>query len=102
MKLSGVAATIEIACATTSGTSVAETSVCDTASAKKNAAVLTAKKRAAWKPAWPSRAPKVQCRFHQKLFSTAKRKAIVALRRWPIPIGSRAGPETPGVTAEPG
>ena len=33
--------------------------------------MLTAKKRGAWKPARPPRASKVQCRFHQKLLTTA-------------------------------
>ena len=36
----------------------------------RNAPTLTVKKRAAWNPACPSRAPKVQCRFHQKLLAT--------------------------------
>ena len=43
--------------------------------------MLTVKKRAAWKPAWPPRARKVQWRFHQKLFITATTKAAVAASR---------------------
>src|SRR4051794_20864592 len=74
MKLSGVATTIEIAWAAISGMLVWVTSSSSTPSAKKNATTLTVKKRAAWKPACPSRAPKVQWRFHQKLFDTPPTK----------------------------
>ena len=43
-----------------------------------SARTLTVKKRAAWKPAWPCLASKVQWRFHQKLFVTATQKAMIA------------------------
>ena len=42
------------------------------------AATLTVKKRAAWKPAWPSPASKVQWRFQKKLLMTATTKAPIA------------------------
>src|SRR3954451_4899504 len=48
----------------------------------KRARTLTVKNRAAWKPAWPCRASKVQCRFHQKLFVTATQKAMIAAGMW--------------------
>ena len=41
---------------------------------------LTVKKRAAWNPAWPSPASKVQCRFQRKLLVTATQKASTAAR----------------------
>jgi len=52
------------------------------------------KKRAAWKPACPSRAPKVQWRFHQKLFATATTKAQVAATRWCIENSSTQAANT--------
>ena len=81
-KLSGVAATIEIAWAGSSGMPATLTSSSRIAEANRNAATLTVKKRAAWKPARPPRARKVQCRFHQKLLITATTKASVAATRW--------------------
>ena len=51
------------------------------AAANTNAAMLTVKKRAAWKPACPPRARNVQWRFHQKLLVTATAKASVAATR---------------------
>jgi hypothetical protein len=81
MKLSGVAAMIEMAWAGSSDTPATLTSSSSMAAAKMNAATLTVKKRAAWKPARPPRARKVQWRFHQKLLSTATAKAAVAATR---------------------
>jgi len=52
MKLSGVAATIEIACATIVGRLVLSTSSWRIPSATRKVVMLTAKKRAAWNPAW--------------------------------------------------
>ena len=43
--------------------------------------MLTAKKRIAWKPAWPSPAPKVQWRLSRKLLVTATQKAPSAAAR---------------------
>ena len=57
MKLSGVAATIEIACAGISATPATLTSSSSTSSANRNATTLTVKKRAAWKPACPPARP---------------------------------------------
>ena len=81
MKLSGVAATIEIACAASSGRPATLTSSSSTSAANRNAATLTVKKRAAWKPACPPRALKVQWRFQKKLFVTATTNATVAAMR---------------------
>ncbi len=81
MKLSGVAATIEIAWAGSSAMPPTLTSTSSMAAANRNATMLTVKKRAAWKPARPPRAPNVQCRFHQKLFTTATTNAAVAATR---------------------
>ena len=50
-----------------------------------SAATLTAKKRAAWKPAWPSPAAKVQWRFQKKLLLTATQKAPIAAIMWWTP-----------------
>ena len=47
-----------------------------------SASTLTVKKRAAWKPACPSLASKVQCRFQQKLLVTATQKARIAAGMW--------------------
>ena len=82
MKLSGVATTIEIACAAMSGTPATLTSSSSTSAANRKAATLTVKKRAAWKPACPPRARNVQYRFHQKLLVTATTNATVAAIRW--------------------
>ena len=60
MKLSGVATTIEIAWARSSGTPATLTSSSSTVAATRKATMLTAKKRGAWKPAAPLRASKVQ------------------------------------------
>jgi hypothetical protein len=81
-KFSGVAETIAIAWAGSSATPTTLTSSSSTAAANRKAAMLTVKKRAAWKPAWPPRARKVQWRFHQKLLVTATTKAAVAATRW--------------------
>ena len=43
---------------------------------------LTAKNRAAWKPACPSLASKVQRRFQAKLLATATQKAPIAAGMW--------------------
>ena len=58
-KLRGVAAAIEIACAGTSGIP-RETSSSSIDAAKRNAPVETAKKRAAWNPAWPRLAEQIE------------------------------------------
>ena len=81
-KFSGMAAAIEIACAATFGTPKPLMSSSSIPSENRNAAALTAKKRTAWKPACPSRAPNVQWRLSQKLFVTATRKATVAATMW--------------------
>jgi hypothetical protein len=47
-----------------------------------SAVTLTAKKRAAWKPAWPSPAAKVQWRFQKKLLQKATQKAPIAAIMW--------------------
>src|SRR3954463_2649593 len=78
MKLTGVARTSEIAWAGIFGRSPLVTSNSRMPTWMRNAVTLTVKKRAAWKPACPSPAAKVQWRFHQKLFITAMAKAIVA------------------------
>src|SRR5213079_2943971 len=58
-KFSGMAAAIEIACAATFGTPKPLMSSSSIPSENRNASALTAKKRTAWKPACPSRAPNV-------------------------------------------
>ena len=68
-KLKGIATATAIACAERSPIDVPPTSACSTARLISSAATLTAKKRAAWKPAWPSPAAKVQCRFQKKLLA---------------------------------
>ncbi len=77
-----MAATIDTAWAASSGTFARVTSSSSTAAAKRKASTLTAKKRVAWNPMCPSRAPNVQWRFHQKLLLTATTKASVAATRW--------------------
>src|SRR5204863_6290292 len=79
-KFSGVTAMIASACAGSCGTP-ASTSTVSTARMTRNATNETTKNRAAWNPACPSRAPKVQCRFHQKLLSTPPTQAPVAAPR---------------------
>ena len=85
MKLSGVAATIEIAWAGSSAMPTTLTSSSRIASANRKATTLTAKKRDAWVSGRPAPARNVQCRFHQKLLLTPATKASVAATMWWMP-----------------
>ncbi len=89
---------IEIAWAVTSDTWVKRTSDSRTVAANTNANTLTVKKRAAWKPAWPSPASKVQWRFHQKLLATATTNAAEAATRWWTPTTCRKNVKTMRLT----
>ena len=74
-------AALAAACAGTLATPKLSTSTRRNTRLKAKAARLTAKKRAAWKPACPWRASNVQCRLSRKLLVTATRNAIPAATR---------------------
>ena len=80
-KLNGIATATAIACAGSSATVGADQQL-EHDRLIPSASTLTVKKRAAWKPAWPCFASKVQCRFHMKLLVTATQKAPIAAGMW--------------------
>jgi hypothetical protein len=57
--------------------------------------MLIAKKRAAWKPACPLPAAKVQCLFQKKLLETATAKAPIAAIEWWTPKFPESRAKTP-------
>ena len=87
-KFSGVAATIEIAWAGTSGSRRRSRAARGSPAANRNAATLTAKKRAAWKPAWPPRARRSSGGSTRSCSSRRPRRRAVAATRWWTPSSS--------------
>src|SRR6185369_16929285 len=97
MKLNGIATATAIACEGMSAMPL-RTSSSSTTRLITSAATLTAKKRAAWNPACPCFASKVQCRFHQKLLVTATQKARIAEGMWWMPKGPTTTAKTARLT----
>src|SRR4051812_50051952 len=91
-----------MACAVTSDSDVKRTSDSSTVAANTNANTLTVKNRAAWKPAWPSPASKVQWRVPPKLFGPPNTKAAGAAPRGGGPPAPGEKGEKRGVDTEPG
>ena len=81
MKLTGIANATAIACEGISGRRPGDQQL-EHDRLTPSAATLTAKKRAAWNPAWPSVAWNVQWRFQRKLLVTATQKAPIAAGMW--------------------
>src|SRR4051812_49770937 len=99
-KLSGVAAAIEIACASSSDMPATVTSSSRMASANRNATTLMAKKRGAWDSGRPAPARNVQWRFPQKVFDTTPTHANLPAARGGKLQSPTHNQKTKKVTAE--
>ena len=93
-KLSGSAAAIEAGWATSAGSPAVPMSSSTTTSAKRQAVMLTAAKRAACGAGAASPAWKVQWRLHAKLLAIAMATAAAAAMRWCAPSASAAANAT--------